>query len=65
MKIRGESAGRERPRIECEDYIGFLPKKSGMSAGRERPRIEWEDYRGRKVESLREEKGLVLNGRII
>ena len=44
MKIRGESAGRERPRIECEDYIGFLPKKSGMSAGRERPRIEWEDY---------------------
>ena len=22
MKIRGESAGRERPRIEWEDYIG-------------------------------------------
>jgi len=36
-----------------------------MSAGRERPRIEWEDYMRRKYESLQEEKGLGLSGRII
>jgi hypothetical protein len=44
---------------------GIYRKKSAMSAGRERARIEWEDYIGRKEESLQEEKGLVLNGRII
>jgi hypothetical protein len=36
-----------------------------MSSGRERPRIEWENYILRKEESLQEEKGLGLNGRII
>ena len=40
-------------------------KRRGKSAGRERVRIEWEDYIGRKEASLREEKGIVLNGRII
>jgi len=43
---------------------GLYRKKRGMSAGRERPRIEWEDYKGRKEESLKEEKGLGLIGRI-
>ena len=44
---------------------GLYRKKRGRPAGRERPRIEWEDYIGRKEESLQEEKGLGLNGRII
>ena len=44
---------------------GLYRKKRGKSAGRERPRIEWEDYMGRKKESLKEEKGLGLNVRII
>ena len=43
---------------------GLYRKKRGMSAGREKPRIEWEDYIGRKEESLQEEKGLLLNGRV-
>jgi len=44
---------------------GLHRKKRGKSAGRERPRIEWEDYIGKKKESLQEEKGLGLSGRII
>ena len=44
---------------------GLHRKKKGKSAGREKPRIEWEDYIGREGESLQEEKGLGLNGRII
>ena len=44
---------------------GLYRKKKGKSAGREKPRIEWVDYIGRKKESLQEEKGLGLNGKII
>ena len=44
---------------------GLYKKKRGKSAGRERPSIELEDYIKRKEESLLEEKGLGLNGRII
>jgi len=44
---------------------GLYRKKRGKSAGRERPGIEWEDYIGRKEKSLREEKGIGMNGRII
>ena len=44
---------------------GLYRKKSGMSGGRERLRIEWEDYIGRKLECLKEGKGLGSNGRNI
>ena len=61
-KKRGKSAGRERPRIKWDDYIG---RKEENQQGKERPRIEWEDYLGRKEERLQEEKGVGLSGRII
>jgi hypothetical protein len=44
---------------------GLYRKKRGKSAGRESPRNQWEDYIGRNEESLQEEKGQGLNGRII